>query len=298
MDRTKTGTAVLCIIIAAVLWGIIGLFTKSMGAIGLTAVQITFLRCAVAGAAIWVVLAVRDRSLLKIRLKDIWIFLGTGILSISFFNILYFTSIEETSLSVAAMLLYTAPCFVMLFSALFFKEKITKFKIAGLILAAAGCYLITMPSIAGSKFSFFGVITGIGSGVCYALYSIFGNVAVKRYSTGTILAYTFLFATLFLIPLCGEWHLEPGSDFKLFGLSIGIGIVAAALPYYFYTKGLKTIKPVGASVIAFIEPVVATLVGMAFFAEKMTFPALIGIILIFASTVIISISLRNGESNE
>ena len=43
MDKTKTGTAVLCIIIAAVLWGIVGLFTKSMGAIGLTAVQITFL---------------------------------------------------------------------------------------------------------------------------------------------------------------------------------------------------------------------------------------------------------------
>ena len=292
MDKTKTGTAVLCIVIAGILWGLIGLFSKNMSAIGLTAVQITFLRCLVACAVIWVVLALRDRSMLKIRPKDIWIFLGTGILSISFFNILYFTSIEETSLSVAAMLLYTAPCFVMLFSALFFREKITRVKVLALIIAAAGCLLITLPNLAGSRVSLIGVLAGIGSGVCYALYSIFGNVAVRKYETGTILAYTFLLATVFLAFVCGQWHMEEGAVYKMYGLAIGIGVVSTVLPFFFYTKGLKTVKPVGASVIAFIEPVVATLIGMAFFAEEVTAVALAGIICIFVSTVIISISLK------
>lgn len=68
-------------------------------------------------------------------------FLGSGLLSIVFFNVCYFLTIEASTLSTAAIMLYTAPCFVILFSAVLFHEKITVKKCAALVLAFSGCAL-------------------------------------------------------------------------------------------------------------------------------------------------------------
>ncbi len=88
-------------------------------------------------------LLIFDRKLFVIRLKDLWCFLGTGICSIVFFNFCYFKAITMTSLSVAAILLYTAPAIVMVLSYFLFKEKLTKRKLLALAMTFAGCVLVT-----------------------------------------------------------------------------------------------------------------------------------------------------------
>ena len=96
-----------------------------------------------------VYLLIGNRSKLKVRLKDLWCFFGTGIFSILFFSYCYFTTIQLTSLSVACILLYTAPVFVMVLSVFLFREKITLQKLMALVLAFAGCVLVT--GLGGSK---------------------------------------------------------------------------------------------------------------------------------------------------
>ncbi len=66
-----------------------------------------------------------DRAAVRVRLQDLWYFVGTGIFSVLFFNWCYFNAISLSALSVAAVLLYTSPVFVMLLSALCFQEPIT-----------------------------------------------------------------------------------------------------------------------------------------------------------------------------
>lgn len=124
-----------------------------------------------------------------------------GTFSVVFFNIAYFMTIEQTTLSVAAILLYTAPCFVMVMSALLFHEKVTRTKGAALVLALFGCACTTgiFHGVGGSVPAF-GIFTGIASGFCYALYSIFGHIALKKYGTVTVTAYTFLVAAVSLLP--------------------------------------------------------------------------------------------------
>ena len=56
-----------------------------------------------------ILIFIKDKNLFKIKLRDLWCFAGTGLLSIVFFNLCYFKEITITSLSVAAILLYTAP---------------------------------------------------------------------------------------------------------------------------------------------------------------------------------------------
>ncbi|MBQ2640880.1 MAG: DMT family transporter, partial [Lachnospiraceae bacterium] len=111
--------APVLILTAGTLWGSMGLFVRRLGSggAGLSSVEIVQMRCIVAALLLFFYMLVRDRDALRIRLRDLWCFLGTGLCSIIFFNLCYFRTIQMTSLSIAAVLLYTAPAFVIALSA-------------------------------------------------------------------------------------------------------------------------------------------------------------------------------------
>ena len=106
--------AYLYIITAAVCWGLIGLFVKTLAAQGFSSMQIVALRSLAAAICVTLPLLRSGSAALRIRLRDLWLFVGTGICSLVFFNYCYFNAMQQTSLAVAALLLYTAPVFVML----------------------------------------------------------------------------------------------------------------------------------------------------------------------------------------
>lgn len=139
----KNGKASILVIAAGCLWGLIGLFTRRMTAAGLDAIQITVLRSLVTAVGLEALLLWKDRGKCRIVGKDIWMFMGTGICSIAAFNTLYFITMEQTTLSLAVVLLYTAPFFVLLLSAVCFGEKLTRQKWKGLLLALIGCICTT-----------------------------------------------------------------------------------------------------------------------------------------------------------
>ena len=176
-----------------------GLFVRPLNEKGLTSWDIVFLRAVLTSVIMAVVLLIKDRKLFRIRLRDLWCFAGTGLLSIVFFNLCYFKEITITSLSVAAILLYTAPAFVMLISAVCFKERLTVKKVIALVLSFTGLIFVT-GLFGGSgveRLTFPKLMIGLGAGLGYALYSIFSRYAIERgYESYTISFYTFVFATL------------------------------------------------------------------------------------------------------
>lgn len=293
------------VILAGACWGIIGIFSKSLSEIGFSPLQIVFLRFGIAAGLGWMYILIFDRAKMKICFKDIWMFIGTGILSLTLFSTLYFTTIQNTTLSLAAVLLYTAPCFVMIMSAILFREKIGKKKIAALILAFLGCICTsglletTLSGKALGNVSPTGILTGIGAGFGYALYSIFGTLALKKYDTVTVTAYTFLISALVLLPFCFGKEL-----FVLFQSKgtlpsvVGITLISTLLPYLLYTQGLKFTQPAKASVLAFSEPLIATLTGLMVFGEKLTIGGAAGMLLIFTSIVILNIKGRTQKTEQ
>ena len=116
--------ASIYIIIAAVLWGMISIFNRILTGCGFGQIEIVFIRSVTALIGTFIYVYFKDKSLLKIKLKDIWCFVGSGVLSLLFFNICYFNAMQE-NISAAAVLLYTAPAFVVIMSAFLFKEKLT-----------------------------------------------------------------------------------------------------------------------------------------------------------------------------
>ena len=96
--------SVVLVLAAGGMWGCMGLLVRPLNEIGLVTMDICFLRGFVTFVVMLAGLLILDREALKIRLKDIWCFIGTGALSVSFFNFCYFKTITLTSLSVAAVL--------------------------------------------------------------------------------------------------------------------------------------------------------------------------------------------------
>lgn len=279
------------ILLAGSMWGLMGLLVRSLTAQGLDSMEICFARSIVACIGMLVVVLLFDRRALKIRLRDIWCFIGTGACSVAFFNFCYFRTITLTSLSVAAVLLYTAPAFVMLLSAILFHEKISFQKVVALVLAFTGCAFVAGIIGGDSALSLQGIIVGLGAGFGYALYSIFSRYALERkYSSMTISFYTFFFCSVATAYGVDTRHVFQvlSTSWQLEIKTVLLVILVTLLPYLCYTKGLQGMENGAASVLASIEPVVATLIGIFIYKEKMSVWNSVGICLVLGSIAFIN----------
>ena len=288
-------SSIILVLASGCMWGCMGLLVRPLNEIGLVTMDICFLRGFVTFIVMLAGLLIFDRNAIKIKLKDIWCFIGTGTLSVTFFNFCYFKTITLTSLSVAAVLLYTAPAFVMIMSSFLFKEKMTGKKIAALAIAFVGCVLVSGVINGSGTLNAKGVLVGLGAGFGYALYSIFGRYALQRgYNSITITFYTFVFATLATVFMA-----DVSSIINIVETRPGLSIYAAFMilfvtlfPYLCYTKGLSGMENGTASVIASIEPVMATVLGILIYKEEITFVNAFGMILVLGSIVILNSNSR------
>lgn len=287
----------ILVLIAGISWGLIGIFTKAIDALGFTEMQMLFVKGVLATALLFCITFFKDRSQLKLKSwKDIRYFIGTGICSFTFFSWAYMKAINLTSLGVAAVLLYTAPTFVMLFSILLFHEKMTKQKGVVLGMTFLGCVLVTGLLEGGSVFTVQGILIGLGSGIGYALYSIFGTYAIRAgYGSFTISFYTFLMAAIFMV-FCVEpvTVLQQITTMGQWPLAISFALLTTVVPYLCYTKGLSGLPASQASVTATIEPVVAAILGIVVFHESASFLKIAGIVLVLSSVVVMN---KQGTKN-
>ena len=279
------------VIVAGICWGLIGLFSNYLSAAGLRPEQITVIRCVLACFAIGGYLLIFKRGAFKVRVKHLWIFLGTGVLSIAFYNVCYFACINMCGLSFAAILLYTAPCFVVLLSAAFFKERLTRQRGFALIIAFVGCLLVVGVGSGQAFLSGLGILVGLASGVGYALYSIFARVALKHYEAPTVMFYTFLFASLALLPFSEPINIVSLAldSASVFEVMIALALISTVTPFACYTIGLAHMETGKASIMAFVEPMVSLLLGVMVFGEVLTLQNMIGIIGILGAVVLLNL---------
>ncbi|MBM7692589.1 drug/metabolite transporter (DMT)-like permease [Peribacillus deserti] len=279
------------VLIAGILWGLIGIFVKGLNALDLSAMDIVAVRSAAAFLILLIGGLVFKRRELIIKPKDAYLFVGTGILSMVFFNWCYFTAMQMLNISLAVILLYTAPAFVLVLSSLILKETFTKTKLLLIICTLIGCTLVAGTNIGASgDLTLTGIIIGLGSGLGYALYSIFGKLALKKYSSYTISLYTFLFALIPLLPFTTFWTRLPSGQLFTFSMyTIGLGIISTVFAYLFYTSGLKKMESCKASLLSTVEPVTAMLIGFFLFGEQITGWQIAGSLLIILSVSAISV---------
>ena len=289
MTKTKNAQSMACasILLAAFLWGIIGIWNRALMGAGLSPTSIVVVRNLGGCLLLAVIFAVKDRSVFRVKKEHLKYFFGTGVISVLLFTCCYFTCQKVCSLAVASILLYTAPSFVVVLSAVLWREPVTKKKLAALALTLVGCACVCGVFAGGLTVTAFGVLLGLGSGFFYALYSVFGRYALAHYDSMTVTVWTFLFAGPASLVLLRPSELTALAEPEVGLAAAALVVLSTVLPYIFYTKGLSLGEPGWASIMASLEPVVAALVGVGAFGEPMSLLTAAGILCVLAGVYIL-----------
>lgn len=299
MDNSPTSSrfdshrkaGIILVALSGICWGVISLFIRKLAALGFSSMDIAALRSILACLILLCTVLCLDREALKLRLKDAWCMAGCGLASITLFNCCYFFALQHTTVNIAVVLLYTSPIFISVLSHFCFREPFGKRQILALIIVTLGCILVTGAWNGGglSTLTPKVLLAGLGSGLFYGLYSIFGRCAQNRgYSSLAITLWSFIFSgtvSLFILDWKNSYSIiiqTPSAGLVIVGLTI----ICTILPYCLYTEGLKRLPASLAAIIATSEPVVGTLVGLIAFHESLAWNSIVGMVLVLAAMII------------
>ena len=267
------------IVIAAMLWSMIGLLVRVLhDEYGLPALTIAFLRAGVAAIISLGVMALTRRDQLRVTRRGLALFVVYGLIGIGAFYWLYAQAIIQTTVTMAVVLLYTAPAFVTLIAWRAWGEALDARKLGALALAFGGCALVARAyDPVQLSLNVVGILFGLGAGLTYALFTIFSKVVVKQYSPWTALTYQLFFGALFLAPFQTGDAFAPLTQHPqawLYLLGLVFGPTLGAI--WFFTAGLRSVPASNASILATIEPVMASILAFVLLGERLELLQMIG----------------------
>lgn len=281
--------AVCSILAAATLWGVQGLFSRALGELNIPGLPIMVVRNLGGAALLALVFLVADRTAFRVRLRELPLLAVMGMSGVLGMNLLYYRSQQISSLAVAAILLYTAPSIVVLFSALIWKDPLTKRKLLALVLAFLGCGFVAGILSGSLSISSQGLVIGLLNALAYASYTLFGRKALTWRGPLTVLFYALLFAGLGALLLC------PVREMALLISTSGamtqtlcMMVFSTVVPFVLYTKGLAGLGDSGkAAILASVEPVVAALLGIVAFGEPLTLGVVLGLACVLGAVALL-----------
>ena len=286
-QKNNSLMAYACILGAAFLWGIIGIWNRRLMDSGVSPTSIVVIRNIGSMLMLSAIFAVKDRSMFRVKREHLKYFFGTGVVSVVLFTLCYFSCQKVCSLAVASILLYTAPSFVVILSAILWKEPVTKKKVAALVLTLVGCALVCGVFAGELAVTVTGILFGLGAGFFYALYSIFSRYALRHYNAIQCTLWMFIFAGVASVFLIRPAELSVLLNVEEGLTALILVVLSTGTPFLLYTTGLSYVESGKASIIASFEPVVAALAGVLVFGEPMGASMIAGILCILAGVCIL-----------
>ena len=282
--------AILYIAIAGILWGSSGIFFNLLRPFGFTPLHMTAMRGGVAGIVMPLYLLITNRKLFRAPWKEVPLFLGSGLMMYGA-AACYYAAIDASSVSTAVILMYTSPVFVLIYSVLFLREKLTVVKGLAVALVVVGCALVSGIT-GGMDLSFWGVVLGFGAAITYSAYNVFTKYAMLRKNNSlTATAYAFMVMGIMAVSTCnpGELVAITATDpVVIIPLILGIGLCTCVGPYFLYTLAMRELPAGTASALGIVEPLAATIFSVVLFHEVLSVPAIIGIVLVLGAVVMLS----------
>jgi drug/metabolite transporter (DMT)-like permease len=261
-------------IVAGVLFGSAAVFVRY--AQGVDPYSIVFWRLAIASATLAAASIIFKKAiqlrLVKENVKEVIIlslFLG--------FHFIFFTvSVNETTILNATVLVNTVPFFSIFISTFVFKQSPSRLALAGLALSFSGVLMITFGETMSSRplegvpSSLKGDLEAILAALFLALYLNFGRKIRNKMNILTAMLPIYasaMCAVVFVSAAIGNGGLllQPIPN-KIFPL-IGLGLLPTAIAHTLYFSSLQGLRPFETAAMALLEPVGATVLGVAVFRE-------------------------------
>lgn len=268
------------VFVAACLWGAIGVMGRGAFQYGMSPLEVSFWRAAISGS-LFVLHAVSTHQLRLHRTRDLVLFIFFGLLAVSLFNASYFLAVQSGGVTLATIMLYTAPAFVAIVAHFLFEEKLSFFKISLICLTIGGIGLISLSRGGQIQVVSIALAWGLVSGATYALYYIFGKYILPRYQTITIMALAMPIGAIGLVPLV-SFGPRPWPAW----LAVtSLAVISTYFAYQLYYAGLRHIEASRAVLVASIEPVVATLLAAVLYGEQLSWLGYLGAAFVVGSAI-------------
>jgi drug/metabolite transporter, DME family len=266
LARGAPPSGYLLVFAAAVLWGLIGLFTRAVLDAGIAPLEIAFWRALFAGGAFALHAALLGRLALRAR-RDAGVLALFALVGVTVFYASLALAIDTGGISLAIVLLYTAPAFVAILAWPLLGERLTLVKGALVALALVGVVLVAMSGggAEGVRVTAVSLGWGLLAGLTYASYYLFGKWLLERYATVTIYAFILPVGALGLLPFVAFAPKTP----QVWLLLVVLSFVSTYLAYLLYYTGLRSVEASRAVLVATIEPVVAAALAAAVYGERL-----------------------------
>lgn len=271
--------------IASVGFGFLGIFAKWAFASGLSVGAFLTYRFTLAAILIWIFLLLFKPDWIRLSGKQTLIAALLGILGYAFFSTLYFQAIEGLSVTLAALLLYTYPFWVNLFSHFFTHDKISKKEALCLLGASAGLIFLLWGHVEIKNA--WSIAAGLGSAISYAIYVLLSGRLQKNVRPISSALYVITFGALSLALFHRPDFSEVPHLTTVQATSIlGIALICTILPLTLELAALQKLKSKEVALLMMIEPLTAALLGAWIFHESLSLRQLLGALLIAISLVL------------
>ncbi|MGL6065214.1 MAG: DMT family transporter [Fusobacteriaceae bacterium] len=271
-------------LLSGIIWGSIGIFGTKLNQVGFTGNEITFLRLFFAAifGLLYIGFSQKKLSIFMIPKRLIKDVLIIGIVTQGLMNIFLFISIIRVGTITATMLLCTGPLFTVFLSIFILKEKMTLEKYIALTFSILGAILvITEGHITNMKFDFIGVLCGAIAGFLYGFYPILGKRVEKSGNPLLITIYSFLVASIFLLPFLNtEVIVTKIFSLKAFLLAAGFGFFPTFIAYLLFVKALRYTSASKASIISMVEVPTTAIIGIFLLNENFNIYKFLGIVMV------------------
>lgn len=241
--------------------------------------------------------ALFNRQALRVRPADLYRLALLGVIGIAGSNFTYYFTIQQTSVSTAILIQYTAPLLVVAYVAVTKEETLNGFKIAAALLSLAGCFL----AVGGKEFTLrhlsgLGLLSGVGSAVCWAFANIYLRRLLKQYSVWTVLVFSFLAASLFWLFFNPPWVIAAkrySSDiwFQFFGFAL----ISVLIPHSLYFTGVRYLTASRAIITGTFEPIVAIAGSFVVLGDVLTPIQMVGAAAVIGAIALLQMKREEGE---
>jgi len=282
------------IVLAAVLWGTLGPAARLALRDGVEPLELGFWRALIGGALFAAHALVQRRT--RLAPRDLPAVGGFALIGVAVFYVSYFRAVNAGGAALAAILLYTAPAWVALASALWLQERLTARTAAALALTLGGVALVALGTGAGAggvRIGGAAVAWGLVAGFAYAVYYLFGKRYFARYDAPTVLAYALPAGALALLPAV-RFTAKGTTTWIVLAF---IAVVPTYLAYLVYGLGLRRLPATRAATVATLEPVVAAVLAYAVWGEALRPLGYVGAVLVLAGVLVIA-TQRAPDVNE
>lgn len=286
---------------ANTMWGLMAPVAKTVMAAGVvTPLLMTNFR--IVGAAVLFWIASLFVPYQRVPGKDLLRLAGAAMLGILFNQGSYISGVGLTSPGEASIITTTMPLWVMFFAAIILREPITLKKVGGIVLGASGALMLVLTSkhtaMKGDN-PMVGDLLVLGAQCSYALYLTFYRNFVKRYSVVTLMKWMFTFAAIPLVPLTlDHW---TGADWgaltatEIWGAAFVV-VCGTFVAYIFIMIGQKTLRPTLVGMYNYVQPIVASAVGIWLGLDSFGPLKLVAVALIFSGVFLVTISKARNPS--